>query len=163
MKAYLLLIGALLIAGPASGSGSPANGLAGPWTYRSFYNEPTPVGNDQSAALKLIFGEGHLELRVDTSQKVTGTLDLEGGYVLDISGSELPGSGSSPTTLNMRGTGRKGTSTEGWIYDYQGFLTPRWPNGIAQRDAIVGTVIRVVAHGPKSPAGATASFIAVRD
>jgi hypothetical protein len=39
---------------------------------------------------------------------------------------------------------------------------PSWPNGVEQRPALVGTVIRVVAHGPTSPAGFVASFVAVK-
>jgi hypothetical protein len=36
-----------------------------------------------------------------------------------------------------------------------------WPNGVDQVPSLLGTVIRVNAHGPSSPAGYTASFIAV--
>lgn len=45
---------------------------------------------------------------------------------------------------------------------------PHWPNGVGQRQAIVGTVIRTLPHsgGQPSkavPAGVVASFYAVRE
>jgi hypothetical protein len=56
-----------------------------------------------------------------------------------------------------------GTGTAGWRYNYEGFLIPRWPDGIDQRAAIVGSVIRTVPHsGGKAKAGYVASFVAVK-
>jgi hypothetical protein len=57
---------------------------------------------------------------------------------------------------------RPGSQTDGWRYDYNATLAYEWPNAVEQVPALVGTVIRVNAHGPKSPAGVTASFIAVK-
>ena len=61
---------------------------------------------------------------------------------------------------------------EEWIYDYQGYLIPHWPNGVDERPAIVGSVIRTIPHSgsappgggppPINPAGVVASFYAVR-
>jgi hypothetical protein len=54
--------------------------------------------------------------------------------------------------------GRQGTPTDGWEYDYVGYLASTWPNGIGQVPAIVGTVIRAKPHG-QSKAGFVASFV----
>jgi hypothetical protein len=54
-------------------------------------------------------------------------------------------------------------SGERWVYDYIGYLVPIWPNGVDQRAAIVGSVIRTVPHSNgQARAGYTASFIAVK-
>ena len=45
--------------------------------------------------------------------------------------------------------------------DPQKALDLIWPDGVDQVPSFVGTVVRVKAHGPNSPAGYTASFIAV--
>lgn len=53
---------------------------------------------------------------------------------------------------------------EQWIYDYEGYLIPDWPNGIGQVPAIVGSVIRTIPHsGGTAKAGVVASFYAVRE
>ena len=57
--------------------------------------------------------------------------------------------------------GRPGTKTDGWEYDYHANLGFEWPNGVKQVQCLVGTVIRAKPHNG-SPAGVTASFIAVR-
>jgi hypothetical protein len=54
-------------------------------------------------------------------------------------------------------TGRPGTVTAGWQYDYYANLAHPWPNGINQVPALVSSVIRA-----KLPAGYVASFIAVK-
>jgi hypothetical protein len=56
---------------------------------------------------------------------------------------------------------------EQWIYDYEGYLVNHWPNGVQQRPAIVGSVIRTIPHsggepGTVAPAGVVASFYAVK-
>lgn len=56
---------------------------------------------------------------------------------------------------------------EQWVYDYIGYVVPPWPNGIDQRPAIVGSVIRTIPHsggqpGTLNPAGVVASFYAAR-
>jgi len=69
---------------------------------------------------------------------------------------------AAPLTVQIVGMGRPGTDTEGWRYDYNGALAYEWPNAVKQVPAVVGTVIRVNAHGKGAPAGVTASFIAVK-
>ena len=125
--------------------------LTGKWTYRSYVNTPTLVGDDPQAALALIFGEG---------DSFGGKLDMGSGYALDLEGEVLPG---DPQGFSIVGLGIDGTPTAGWRYDYHGVTGYEWPDGVDQVPSLLGTVVRVNAHGPSSPAGYTASFIAVQD
>jgi hypothetical protein len=133
--------------------------LTGRWTYRSYNNDPALVGNDPSAALSLIFGEGVFDFGAGEGDHFSGELQLGGGYVMALQGEMLPGNGSG---FGIVGLGIEGTPTEGWRYDYHGAAAYQWPEGVDQVPSLLGTVIRVNAHGPGSPAGYTASFIAVR-
>ena len=69
--------------------------------------------------------------------------------------------GTTPLTIHMVGSGRTGTGTAGWEYDYHGNVAYEWPNGINQVPALVGSVLRAKPHGP-AQAGYVASFIAVK-
>jgi hypothetical protein len=71
----------------------------------------------------------------------------------------------TPMRVRFQGTGI--VNGEQWIYDYEGYLVGHWPNGVQQRPAIVGSVIRTIPHsgsepGTVAPAGVVASFYAVR-
>ena len=133
------------------------NILDGKWTYRSFFNDPAFVGDDKQKALDLIFAEATFTF------EISGT-DLKGIIDWGSGGLDLKGTVSSaaPLTVEIIGLGRPGTQTDGWRYDYNATLAYEWPNAVKQVPALVGTVIRVNAHGPQSPAGVTASFIAVK-
>ena len=141
------------------GTGEP-NDLAGKWTYRSFHNNPQPVGDDAQKALALIFAEATFTLTLPSGTTITGAIDWPGGG-LDLKGTVQPGSGSEGPVVEMVGTGRPGTSTENWEHDYRGQQAHRWPNGVNQVPAITGTVIRAKPHG-QAKAGYVASFIAVK-
>ena len=134
--------------------------IAGTWTYRSFINTPNPVGGDPNQALALIFGEGVLTLTTPSSTAVTGILDFGGGFVLDLQGTVTPGAQGLPVTFEIVGTGRTGTPTDGWEYDYHGSVGYQWPNGVNQVPSLLGTAIRAKPHDG-GPAGVVASFIAV--
>ena len=134
--------------------------LAGKWTYRSFLNTPQLVDGDANKALGLIFGEGTFAFEMPTKTTVKGTLDMGGGFVLDLSGEVSPGPCDQPF-FRINGFGRTGTPTAGWEYDYSGVIACRWPNGVNQVPSLVGTVIRAKPHNG-APAGVVASFIAVR-
>jgi hypothetical protein len=168
-----LIIGALLLTTPAlaqtrpaaisaaPSAAAPAAGadLSGKWTYRSFVDTDALVGDDAQKALNLIFGEGVFSFAV-TSAQLTGTLDMGGGYVLDLQGKVVP-AGAGPLTVEISGFGRTNTPTAGWEYDYHAYLAYHWPNGVNQATALVGTVIRAKPHDG-APAGVVASFIAVK-
>jgi hypothetical protein len=131
--------------------------LAGKWTYRSFFNDPAMVGDDKQKAYDLIFAEATFIFEISGTY-LKGIIDWGSGG-LDLTGTVCP---AGPLTVQIVGMGRPGTESEGWRYDYNGTLAYEWPNAVKQVPALVGTVIRVNAHGPESPAGVTASFIAVK-
>lgn len=137
--------------------------LNGQWTYRSYHNSVALVGDDAAAALALIFGEGVFGLTEDGTGKVQGTLDMGGGYALAVSGTAgCADREDAPPVFALIGLGIDGTPTAGWRYDYRGVPAYSWPDGINQIPCLVGSVVRVYAHGPGAPAGVTASFVAVR-
>jgi hypothetical protein len=86
---------------------------------------------------------------------------MGGGYALDLEGTIRPASEGVPATIEIAGRGRAGTPTDGWEYDYFGFLAHQWPKGVNQVPALVGTVIRAKPHDG-APAGYVASFVAVK-
>jgi hypothetical protein len=156
--------------------------LPGKWTYRSYRNRADIVVNgdpDPSAqaltpiygqgvptavsalkALNLIFGEGAMTFDVPAGNSVTGNFDMGGGYVLDLKGT-MQTSTSGDIAIVVFGTGRTGTPTENWEYDYRASTTPKWPNGVNQVPSLVGTVIRAKPHDGGA-AGVVASFVAVK-
>jgi hypothetical protein len=131
--------------------------LDGKWTYRSFFNDPAMVGDDAKKALDLIFAEATFTFEI-SGNELKGIIDWGSGG-LDLKGTVCP---AGPLTVQIVGMGRPGTQTDGWRYDYNGSLAHEWPNANKQVPALVGTVIRVNAHGQGAPAGVTASFIAVK-
>ncbi|HTQ79484.1 MAG TPA: hypothetical protein VMM92_05785 [Thermoanaerobaculia bacterium] len=130
-----------------------SNPFAGKWIYRSYLNEPSMPE----------FGEGTLSFDDSALGLISGTLWMP----IDKPNLELKLRGNyqlgTPFQIRFQGVGVPGTGTTGWIYDYIGYLVPAWPDGVGQVSAIVGSVIRTVAHGAGSPAGVVASFIAVRE
>lgn len=133
--------------------------ITGHWTYRSFHNDPTPVGGNPDKALGLFFAEARFDLDVSATGALSGVIDWGSGG-LDLSGTVEAGP-NDLVSVAMTGEGRPGSQTEGWRYGYDGWLAHRWPEGIAQVPAIVGSVTRLKPHGG-APAGYVASFIAVR-
>jgi len=133
------------------------NPFIGRWTYRSLLNNP-----DVNAAFNdLEFGRGELDITEAPMQLLAGTIGGP-GWSLALKGSRQYG---SPMRARFQGVGV--VSGEQWIYDYEGLLVPAWPNGVDQRPAIVGSVVRSIPHsggspGTIAPAGAVASFYAVR-
>ena len=81
--------------------------LTGKWTYRSYRNDPALVGDDSQKALALIFGEGVFDLETAPGHALTGTFDMGGDYVLDVSGTALPGP-DGQTIVRLSGIGRAG-------------------------------------------------------
>jgi hypothetical protein len=131
--------------------------LVGNWTYRSFLSDPdlTTKFND------LEFGRG--TIRIDEAPFGTFKGVIGGpGWSLDLNGSTNFG---DPFSVRFQGEGV--VSGEKWIYDYVGYVIRPWPNGVNQRPAIVGSIVRTIPHtgeskGTVAPAGVVASFIAVR-
>jgi hypothetical protein len=156
--------------------------LAGKWTYRSYLNradilvnsDPDPAvqalvpifgqgvttAASSLTALNLIFGEGVFTFDPPTGNSLTGNFDMGGGYVLDLKGT-MQASASGDITVELFGTGRPGTKTDNWEYDYRAVTTPKWSNGVNQVPTLVGTVIRAKPHDGGA-AGVVASFIAIK-
>ena len=132
------------------------NILIGTWTYRSFLNNPdlsVPFNN-------LEFGRGNIRIDAAPMNEFKGLIYGE-GWQLELNGSTNYG---YPFVVRFQGKGVVGG--EQWIYDYLGSVVPPWPNGVNQRPAIVGSIVRTIPHsdgaGGVAPAGVVCSWIAVR-
>ncbi len=133
------------------------NPFTGNWTYRSLLNNP----DVNQAFDNLEFGRGTIVINEDAMQLLSGVIGGP-GWSLTLKGSREYG---TPMRVRFQGTGI--VNGEQWIYDYEGYLVGHWPNGVQQRPAIVGSVIRTIPHsgsepGTVAPAGVVASFYAVR-
>ena len=132
--------------------------LVGTWTYRSFLSNPD-VNADFDT---LEFGRGNIRIDPGSLQTFSGLI-YGPGWELKLKGSIAYG---NPFNVRFQGVGIVGGAQ--WIYDYQGYLIPDWPNGIDQRPALVGSIVRTVPHptGPNgkstAPAGVVAQWIAVK-
>lgn len=138
----------------------PVSKIVGSWTYRSFRNDPNPVGGDPQKALGLFFAEADFHFTASSESEFKGVIDWGSGG-LDLTGTINAGSADTPIAFAIVGIGRSGTQTDGWEYDYNGCLAYKWPQGANQIPSLVGTVIRAKPHNG-APAGYSASFIAVR-
>jgi hypothetical protein len=134
------------------------NPFVGSWTYRSLLNNPDgSVPFDQ-----LEFGRGTITITEAPDEILLGTISGP-DWSLKLRGSRGYG---SPMQVRFQGKGTVGGAD--WVYDYFGWLVPAWPNSTGDQDraAIVGSVVRTIPHpatnGGTAPAGATASFYAVR-
>jgi hypothetical protein len=125
----------------------------GVWTYRSYLDDPDPA-KDPNA---LLFGFGVLTITEPSFGQLAGTIGGD-GWQLTLKGGVSFG---YPAAARFQGTGI--VDGEPWAYDYLGFRAPPWPNGVGQRAAIVGTVVRTLTHSKgQALAGVTVSFVAIR-
>jgi hypothetical protein len=134
------------------------NPFLGTWTYRSFRSVPaieTPF-ND------LEFARGILTVEASPFGTFRGRLDFGPDAQVALVGAASYG---NPFTVRFQGKGDKPASKE-WVYDYLGYLVPGWPNGVDQRPAIVGTIVRTEPHpsgsGGTAPTGVVAQWIALK-
>jgi len=144
--------------------GEKRNPFAGHWTYRSFRNASESVGDvttDPSKLVSLLFAEAEWVIEDTPDNSLKGELRFGPDDVMDLSGTITPATAKAPARAHIHGKGRPGTSTEQFFYDYDGALTLKWPNGVDQIPAIVGSVIRVKPHDGGA-AGYVASFISVK-
>ena len=130
--------------------------LLGTWTYRSFLSNPDLNADFDS----LEFGKGNIRIDHGPLQTLNGLI-FGDDWQLTLKGSITYG---DPFTLRFQGKGVVEGSE--WIYDYIGYLVREWPNGVDQRPAIVGSIVRTIPHpsggGGTSPAGVVAQWIAVK-
>lgn len=137
------------------------NILGGNWTYRSYLNNPSFIGDDPQKAFDQIFGEGELQFISHDEKNFKAVLDFGSDAKMDLFGTVINALGLAPQTLVITGTGREGTSTAKWVYQYQGYVASEWAQGVDQVPAIVGTVVRTIPHG-SGAAGVVVSFIAIK-
>ena len=140
--------------------------LIGNWTYRSWINDPervdaAPTDKICERLKKLLFAEATLTIEDVSGGELRGKLDMGESGTLTLFGSVGYG---SPFSVRFQGVGKGiGSPSEGWVYDYIGWLVPVWPNGVDQKPAIVGSVVRTVPHSNgQAKAGKVASFVAVK-
>ena len=132
--------------------------LVGTWTYRSFLSNPDVSADFDS----LEFGRGNIRIDPGPMQVFSGLI-YGPGWELKLKGSIGYG---DPFNVRFQGVGVVGGAQ--WIYDYKGYLIPDWPNGVVQRPALVGSIVRTIPHptGPNgkstAPAGVVAQWIAVK-
>lgn len=132
--------------------------LLGTWTYRSFLSDPNINADFDS----LEFGRGNIEIQDGPAQLLRGRI-YGNGWELQLKGAIAYG---NPFNLSFQGDGIVGGAQ--WRYNYQGYLVPQWVDGVNQRPALVGSIVRVIPHptGPNgmstAPAGVVAQWIAVK-
>ena len=131
--------------------------IVGTWTYRSLLND-----QDMAAPFNdLEFGRAHIDIETAPMGVLKGRI-YGPGWVLALSGSINYG---NPYALRFQGRGVVGG--EEWVYDYIGYFVPPWPNGIDQRPAMAGSIVRTVPHasgaGGVAPAGVVCTWFAVMD
>jgi hypothetical protein len=150
--------GAFSLSSLAVAAAGTENPVLGKWTYRSFINDADPNTDFN----KLKFAVADLSCEQADFGKIAGRLSF-GDDHLKLTGTITFG---NPFRVRFQGVGATvGTIENGqpWIFDYLGFVAPAWPNGIDQTPAIVGTIVRAVAHSNgQAKAGFVASWIAVR-
>jgi hypothetical protein len=139
--------------------------LIGYYTYRSFLDKVLPVNDFNNIKID----EAELFLTVQDDGTITGSLSFpaEPGAseksFMDITGNVK--NWASPINLEFKGQGRPNTAIFDFVYEYSCSVTNMWEEGIGQRLALTGTVLRSQDHGSGSQiakAGLTASFVAVK-
>jgi hypothetical protein len=138
------------------------NPFVGSWSYRSLLNDT----NLSTSFNDLQFGLGTIVIEEAPMQILKGTIGGT-GWSLALKGAREYG---NPMHVRFQGKGIVGG--EEWIYDYDGYLVPAWPNGVQQVPAMVGSIVRTVPHSggapkgggppPINPAGVVASWYAVK-
>jgi hypothetical protein len=134
--------------------------IAGDWIYRSYLNNPDPVGGDpqkrSTTSSESAFSVWRRRRRIPSP----GPSTWEAAWSSTLRGQISAGAGGL-VTVQMAGLGRPGIGTDGWEYDYYGSPAYMWPAGVNQVLSLVRTVLRAKPHND-GKAGVTASFIAAR-
>lgn len=145
------------------------NIITGKWTYRSLLNGKN-VNTDFDS---LAFAAANMELKTFGKDSIRGTIywfldslnTIKQGLVL--SGNYFYN--DTTTCYFLQGMGDSALLTPGWQYNYQGYVVPKWPEGINQATVLVGSVVRVKKHSCDSqgnnchPAGVVASTYIVKE
>jgi len=137
-------------------SSSDKTFIGGEWTYRSMLNNPI----DTIPFNNLEFATAIMQLSTYDNDSISGILDMGSSGKLIMKG-KIYYYNTNISNFELQGDGVKETNTQGWIYNYYGFIVPKWKQGVNQVDALVGSVVRSVDHG-QAKAGKVASFYMVR-
>ena len=135
-----------------------ASMLAGKWVYRSIKNIPDP--NVDIGDMKLLVAV--IDIPPFSGNRFSGTMTAteHGKDVRHVLEGEVQGD-----RFTMRAV-QGNQNTEGWVYDYTGWVVPKWKDGQAQTPTFVGSVLRVTAHpypgGGTSHAGASYTIIGMK-
>jgi hypothetical protein len=145
--------------------------FAGNWTLRNF--NPTFVVVNETPE-ENAFTAKALDLTLSATpdpSSLAGTIGWRGDPprdppgVLDVDGKIDQTHGLGNEMFYLTATGRGGTPTAGWQYDYHGRPGQNWAlrdrGRVDRHPTLVGTVIRVKPHR-ESRAGEVLSFIAVK-
>ena len=145
--------------------------LAGTWILRNF--NPTFVIVNETPE-EAAFTAGALDLTLSATpdpSSLGGTIGWPGDPprdppgVLDVDGQIDLIHGVGNEIFYLTATGRSGTPTAGWQYDYHGRPGRNWAlrdgGRVDRHPTLVGRAIRVKPHG-ESRAGEVLSFIAVK-
>lgn len=141
----------------------------GNWVYRSLLNIPdenVPFSRVDTSEKKeckctsdLEFATAVMKFDKTTKDSIFGILDMGQYGILNLSGKITLT--EDIITFELQGDGVPNSNTNGWQYNYRGFVIRKWENGINQLDACVGSVIRSKDHS-RAKAGKTASFYMVK-
>lgn len=133
----------------------PFPSVLGSWTYRSFINNP-----DISKEFNTLeFGRGELIIEQLAPGMFGGRLSFGDTYQFRLTGwSDF----TLPCTVRFQGVGDTKDSY-GQVYDYVAYFVPMWSNGVNQRPALLGSVVRTVPHSEgQAKAGHVSSWIALK-
>jgi hypothetical protein len=109
-----------------------SNPFSGTWTYRSFLNDPALTNGDPQKLAALLFAEGTWTVKDSPPTIFIGELSFGTSFFMDLKGVVTPAAADQRAHAHIVGSGREGTSSAGYFYDYDGSLTEHWPNGINQ-------------------------------
>jgi hypothetical protein len=142
--------------------------LNGKWTYRSLFNyKDADISFDS-----LAFAAATINLTTYAGDSLKGQLLWPGSIPGTFGGLNLTGNyfyEDSTLCYFIEGFGDSTLGTAGWQYNYQGYLVPKWPEGIDQATVLVGSTVRVKKHSCDSsgnnchPAGVVATTYMVKD
>ncbi|MEP7237385.1 MAG: hypothetical protein ABI685_05960 [Ferruginibacter sp.] len=145
---FILITGSFLWSACNTGSVAPKDGsvINGTWTYRSMLNG-TDVNTDFDS---LAFAAATMQLTISGIDSIKGTIY----WFLDSAMTQKQGLvlrgkyfyNDSTLCYFMEGIGDSSLNSTGWQYNYQGFYTPQWPEGIDQATVFTGSVVRVKKH-----------------
>jgi hypothetical protein len=137
---------------------TPQTNMAGTWVYRSIKNIADPT--EDLSNMKLLVGI--IEIPPYQGNEFTGTLTATnfGKEIKHLLKGQI--NGDHFTMIALPGN----DVTEGWLYNYTGWLVPMWKDGVKQVPTFVGSVLRITEHpfpgGGTSTSGGSYTIIGMK-